>query len=47
MANSMRERYTNVAAFVAGPPPMVDGAIRALITEGGLAPALIRYDKFG
>jgi len=25
----------------------VDGAIRALITEGGLSPALIRYDKFG
>jgi len=47
MANSMRERYTNVAAFIAGPPPMVDGAIRALITEGGLSPALIRYDKFG
>jgi len=47
MANSMRECYTNVAAFVAGPPPMVDGAIRALITEGGLSPALIRYDKFG
>jgi toluene monooxygenase electron transfer component len=41
------ERYSNVAAFVAGPPPMVDGAIRALITEGGLSPALIRYDKFG
>lgn len=47
MAGAMKGRYANVAAFVAGPPPMVDGAIRALITEGGLSPSLIRYDKFG
>jgi len=47
MASAMRGRYANVAAFVAGPPPMVDGAIRALIAEGGLPSSLIRYDKFG
>ena len=32
--------------FVAGPPPMVDAAIRMLITEAGLTPNRIRYDKF-
>ena len=47
MARSMQGRYANVGAFIAGPPPMVDGAIRALITEGGLSAAQIRYDKFG
>ncbi len=36
----------NVSAFVAGPPPMVDGAIRMLIGHG-VASASIRYDKFG
>jgi toluene monooxygenase electron transfer component len=35
-----------VSSFVAGPPPMVDGAIRTLI--GHSVPASsIRYDKFG
>lgn len=33
-------------AFVAGPPVMVDGAIRALII-GGMPRQDIRYDKFG
>ena len=47
MAQSMRDRYADVAAFVAGPPPMVDAAIRCLITEGRLPAALIRFDKFG
>jgi len=32
--------------FVAGPPPMVDGAIRMLISQAGLTPGRIRYDKF-
>ncbi len=36
----------NALGFVAGPPPMVDGAIRMLITEAGLTPGRIRYDKF-
>lgn len=46
-AAAMAGRYDNAAAFVAGPPPMVDGALRLLVTQGGIAPAFIRYDKFG
>ena len=34
------------AAFVAGPPPMVDGAIRVLLGHN-VASTSIRYDKFG
>ncbi len=33
-------------AFVAGPPPMVDGALRLLVTEARLPASDIRYDKF-
>ncbi|MCC5810124.1 MAG: 2Fe-2S iron-sulfur cluster binding domain-containing protein [Ectothiorhodospiraceae bacterium] len=33
-------------AFVAGPPPMVDGAIRALIMECRIPPNRIRFDRF-
>jgi toluene monooxygenase electron transfer component len=33
-------------SFVAGPPPMVDGAIRVLIGHG-VSSSQIRYDKFG
>ena len=36
----------NALGFVAGPPPMVDGAIRTLISSAGLSPQRIRYDKF-
>ena len=36
---------TGLATFVAGPPPMVDGAIRVLIGRG-VPSASIRYDKF-
>ena len=42
----MAARYDNVTAFVAGPPPLVDGAIRLLVTEARLASQFIRYDKF-
>ena len=35
-----------VTSFVAGPPPMVDGAIRVLIGHG-VPSTQIRYDKFG
>jgi toluene monooxygenase electron transfer component len=42
---AMAERYADAVAFVAGPPVMVDAAIRALIT-GGMAVRDIRYDKF-
>lgn len=34
------------SAFVAGPPPMVDGALRMLILEARLPAEDIRYDKF-
>lgn len=37
----------NAMAFVAGPPPMVDGALRMLILEARLPASDIRYDKFG
>lgn len=43
---AMKDRYDNVCAYVAGPPPMVDAAIRVLIMEGKLAGPDIRYDKF-
>ncbi|MEQ1695623.1 MAG: 2Fe-2S iron-sulfur cluster binding domain-containing protein [Hyphomicrobiaceae bacterium] len=35
-----------VTTFVAGPPPMVDGAIRVLLGHG-VPSTQIRYDKFG
>jgi len=34
-------------AYIAGPPPMVDAALRDLLTEAGYSPEQIRYDKFG
>lgn len=37
---------SQATCFVAGPPPMVDGAIRVLIGHGVPA-ASVRYDKFG
>ncbi len=43
----MAGKYDNVVAFVAGPPPMVDGALRMLIMEARLPAKDIRYDKFG
>ena len=42
----MAGRYADVAAYVAGPPPMVDACLRLLLREARLAPADIRYDKF-
>lgn len=43
---AMAGSYDNVMAYIAGPPPMVDGAIRSLII-GGVGRSAIRYDKFG
>lgn len=43
----MAGRCDGVTAYVAGPPPMVDGALRALIVEARLPASDIRYDKFG
>lgn len=46
-ARQMAGRYDNMVGFVAGPPPMVDGALRMLIMEARLPAEFIRYDKFG
>jgi toluene monooxygenase electron transfer component len=45
-AEKMAGRYDATVAFVAGPPPMVDGALRALILGARLPAIDIRYDKF-
>lgn len=38
--------YQNIRAYVAGPPPAVDAALRMLLLEGKLTADHIRYDKF-
>jgi toluene monooxygenase electron transfer component len=43
---AMAGRYQNVRAYVAGPPPAVDAALRLLLLEGKLTADHIRYDKF-
>ena len=43
---SMKGRFAEVRAYVAGPPPMVDASLRLLLREARLPPADIRYDKF-
>ena len=42
----MKDRFADVRAYVAGPPPMVDASLRLLLREARLPPADIRYDKF-
>ena len=42
----MAGKYQNVRAYVAGPPPAVDAAIRVLLLEAKLTTDNIRYDKF-
>jgi len=44
-AKNIADRCENAIAYVAGPPPMVDGALRALMMNG-LPVGSIRYDKF-
>ena len=45
---AMEGRFTDrMMAYLAGPPPMVDGALRTLIGSGHVTPDRIRYDKFG
>ena len=46
-SEKMAGNYDDVVAFVAGPPPMVDGTIRSLIVDARLPAELIRYDKYG
>jgi len=43
---SMKGRFADIRAYVAGPPPMVDASLRLLLREARLPPADIRYDKF-
>lgn len=42
----MAGKYQDVRAYVAGPPPAVDAAIRVLLLEAKLTTDNIRYDKF-
>ncbi|MFN2645829.1 MAG: 2Fe-2S iron-sulfur cluster-binding protein [Burkholderiales bacterium] len=42
----MAGKYQNTRAYVAGPPPAVDAAIRVLVLDGKLTADNIRYDKY-
>ncbi|WP_284508822.1 2Fe-2S iron-sulfur cluster binding domain-containing protein [Caballeronia sp. GACF5] len=42
----MKGRLGNTHAFVAGPPPAVDAAMRSLVIQGKLSPTHIYCDKF-
>ena len=42
----MAGEWNGPTAFVAGPPPMVDAALRMLVMEARLPACDIRYDKF-
>lgn len=42
----MKGRLGNAHAFVAGPPPAVDAAMRSLVMQGKLSPTHIFCDKF-
>ena len=43
----MAGRTAGRVAYLAGPPPMVDAAIRMLIVQARLPASDVRYDKFG
>ena len=43
---NMAGKYNNIRAYLAGPPPAVDAAIRVLLLEAKLTADNIRYDKF-
>jgi toluene monooxygenase electron transfer component len=43
---TMAGKYQDVRAYVAGPPPAVDAAIRVLLLDARLTTDNIRYDKF-
>ena len=44
--DQMIGRLGNVHAFLAGPPPAVDAAMRGLMLKGKLNPQSISFDKF-
>jgi len=39
-------QWANAIGYVAGPQPMVDSALKVLITQAGIGPGSIRFDKF-
>jgi NAD(P)H-flavin reductase/ferredoxin len=43
---AMAGKYQDVRAYLAGPPPAVDAAIRVLLLDARLTADNIRYDKF-
>ena len=43
---AMAGKYQDLRAYVAGPPPAVDAAIRVLLLEAKLTTDNIRYDKY-
>jgi toluene monooxygenase electron transfer component len=43
---AMAGKYDDTTAYLAGPPPMVESAMRMLMTEARLPPSRIRFDKF-
>ena len=45
-ASRMQGKFQNMRAYVAGPPPAVDAAIRMLLLQAKLTADNIRYDKF-
>lgn len=45
-ARHMKGRYENTCAYIAGPPPAVESAIRMLLLEARLTADNICYDKF-
>lgn len=42
----MQDKYKNIHAYLAGPPPAVDAAMRMLIINAKLSPNNILFDKF-
>ncbi len=44
--HAMTGKYGGITAYLAGPPPMVEGAMRMLVTQAKLPPSRIRFDKF-
>jgi toluene monooxygenase electron transfer component len=46
MSRAMADRYDGTVSFIAGPPPMVDEALRILIRVARQPAAFVRYDKY-
>lgn len=43
---NMAGKYRDVRAYIAGPPPAVDAAIRVVLLDGKLTTDNVRYDKY-